>query len=77
MLLQVTSVFERAVWMTHRLARLIDGDRRTSIMGIPASGLDPADRGAADSHERAIGASGFLDGPGEAIGVRGHGSPQG
>ena len=76
-LLQVTSVFERAVWMTHRLARLIDGDRRTRIMGLAASGLNPAGRGAAGRHEHETGASGLLDPPGEAIGVQGHGSPQG
>ena len=76
-LLQVTSVFERAVWMTHRLARLIDGDRRTRIMGLAASGLNPAGRGAAGRHEHETGASRLLDPPGEAIGVQGHGSPQG
>jgi phosphate:Na+ symporter len=76
-LLQVTSVFERAVWMTHRLARLIDGDRRTRIIGLAASGLNPAGRGAAGRHEHETGASRLLDPPGEAIGVQGHGSPQG
>jgi phosphate:Na+ symporter len=32
-LLEVTSVFERVVWMTHRLARLIGGERRAELIG--------------------------------------------
>ena len=43
-LLQVTNLFERTIWMTQRLARLLDRNARTSLeTGIAAVESSPAD----------------------------------